>query len=97
RQGQSQKRQDFLRRRSQKANQEDPALTAEKTDRFVVLLALLNTLPPLYREITTLRSVDGWPFKRIAEDKGLSVSTVKRRFGQAKARLAPLVKRHYFN
>jgi len=74
---------------------EDPALAAEKADQSLCLHSLFNGLPPVYREVVRSHLVEGWTFKRIANDKGVPVSTVKTQFRRAKVLLEAAVKRYF--
>ncbi|MFL5245239.1 MAG: RNA polymerase sigma factor [Gemmataceae bacterium] len=79
------------------SSDEDPAHVAEGTEQFMVLLALLYQLPPLYRDIARLHIVEGWTHERIASDKGVPVNTVKTQFRRAKALLEEAVNRSFLN
>ncbi len=92
--GRSRKCQAALRERKQEWSEEDPALLTEKADCFDAILSLLNRLPRLYREITKLRSLDGWTFKEIADKTHLPLNTVKTQFRRAKQLLAPVMVRY---
>jgi RNA polymerase sigma factor (sigma-70 family) len=98
----SRKLQAFLRQRREDSSREDPAFLAERNELRKVLISLLDRLPSPDREITKRRLLDGWKFKRIAEEMrrgaggaGSSVGAVKTRFRRAIDRLAPSVKRAF--
>lgn len=52
-------------------------------DQLRRLHVLLDTLPPQGRRAFVLRRIHGKSFREIAEDMGLSVSTVEKHFGKA--------------
>lgn len=61
------------------AGDADPALVAQKLDDQRGLLAALQQVPPLYREVLVLRFVEDLPYDEIASALGLPLGSVKTR------------------
>ena len=62
------------------SDEDDPALLTEMTDRFGILVSVLDRLPVQSRQIAKMRIVVGLTFQQIADQLALSVETVKSRF-----------------
>ncbi|OYT15073.1 MAG: RNA polymerase subunit sigma [Bacteroidetes bacterium 4572_77] len=57
------------------------------------LLKLLHTLPPGYRMVFNLHSIEGYQHKEIAEKLGVSINTSKTQLHKARQKLKAMLKR----
>ena len=71
-------------------NPEDEIITLEAHDR---LMAYLEELPPLYREVMRLYMVEEFEYEKIASSLGLELNTVKTRIRRGKEKLVEMMHR----
>ncbi|NJN14536.1 MAG: sigma-70 family RNA polymerase sigma factor [Planctomycetes bacterium] len=70
----------------------EESAAAEETRLFV--RRAIDALPPRYREILTLRELEGMSYVRIAEVLSISIGTVESRIFRARERLKRRLKHH---
>ncbi len=64
-----------------------PAENAERSELRLAVRAAINTLPGRYREVLTLREIEGLTYNEIAAILRVSMGTVESRLHRARARL----------
>jgi RNA polymerase sigma factor (sigma-70 family) len=79
------------------SSDEDPAEFVEQAERKMHLASMLQALPIQYRDTAWLHIIEGWTHDRIAREKGLSITTVKRQFREAKNLLVQAATRYLVN
>ncbi len=72
----------------------DPLRAAEVAETRRIVRAEIAALPVRYREILTLRELDGLAYARIAEILGISIGTVESRIHRARERLKRRLSSH---
>jgi len=73
---------------------EGPAALAASEERRRRVRAAIDALPVRYREVLTLRELEGLTYNEIAEVLGLSIGTVESRLHRARARLKQRLEHH---
>jgi RNA polymerase sigma-70 factor (ECF subfamily) len=59
------------------------------------ILQLVQTLPPMYRNVFLLYAVDGYSHREIAEMLSLNEATVRSHYVRSRAKLQQMIKYHY--
>lgn len=73
---------------------DNPARRAEAAERAKRLHECINRLPPIQREVASLRGLQGLEHEEVAAILKLSVSTVKRKWVRARLRLTACMEDH---
>jgi RNA polymerase sigma-70 factor, ECF subfamily len=66
------------------------ATKAVRTERVAELWEAMQKLPDADREVLILRGIEQLPFKAIAEELGVNIGTLRRRYHEALKKLKPL-------
>ena len=66
---------------------DSPLDTIIRSEEQLTTAKCIEGLPDLYRTVATLRLIEGYPYKDIAEATGLELNTVRTRIRRAKAQI----------
>ncbi len=81
----------------QASHEPDPALKTTNKERSIQILSILNSLPPLYRDVAVPHLLERRSIKELSQRTGLSPNAVKSRLHRARAVLREKLRGYFRN